>query len=404
MSPLSMESDYEPNSPGSLSATGSEREERQQTGNTVRHRREKNRDAARKSRKKQTERADELHEELQRLEQSNSAFQKEIATLKKDLHRYTTALERHEPYCCLRTSTPSSSSSTPVSVSPSADCQTSSSPLRVSPQASSFTSAASPAPMIPTLSSSSGLSSELFVASSPSPMTAPYSQSFSTLPAPHSLFSDESLITSSPTNVTPVCTSLFSNPPTSLDLTTAAQPQSVRDTVSETSLVEANACSSLLHFDTIDALLIKPTSFTTDSSNSMPSFPADVAGYSTNMPQLHAGHFSRKPHTSGLSTLQGPDLQCMSASPPSNLEASPAPAFPLQPSYSQLMTPKPASWLSLLTVPSPLDISQTTSNSFDGLMPQPPPPLPLLGDPSRDPTLSDLLEFNDWILSGTCNQ
>uniref|UniRef100_A0A7N8Y1Q1 Basic leucine zipper ATF-like transcription factor 2 n=1 Tax=Mastacembelus armatus TaxID=205130 RepID=A0A7N8Y1Q1_9TELE len=82
----------------------------QQTGNTVRHRREKNRDAARKSRKKQTERADELHE---RLEQSNSAFQKEIATLKKDLHRYTTALERHEPYCCLRTSTPSSSSSTP---------------------------------------------------------------------------------------------------------------------------------------------------------------------------------------------------------------------------------------------------------------------------------------------------
>uniref|UniRef100_A0A3P9M6R0 Basic leucine zipper transcriptional factor ATF-like 2 n=1 Tax=Oryzias latipes TaxID=8090 RepID=A0A3P9M6R0_ORYLA len=70
----------------------------------VTKRREKNRDAARKSRRKQTERADELHEELQDLEQSNSAFLKEIAELKKDLLFYQMTLERHKPYCCLRAS------------------------------------------------------------------------------------------------------------------------------------------------------------------------------------------------------------------------------------------------------------------------------------------------------------
>uniref|UniRef100_A0A671NPG8 Si:dkey-23i12.7 n=1 Tax=Sinocyclocheilus anshuiensis TaxID=1608454 RepID=A0A671NPG8_9TELE len=63
------------------------------------HRREKNRDAARKSRRKHTEKADLLHEELQTLEQSNAAFVKEIAELKKELQLYTSALEQHIPHC-----------------------------------------------------------------------------------------------------------------------------------------------------------------------------------------------------------------------------------------------------------------------------------------------------------------
>uniref|UniRef100_A0A3Q3WLY9 BZIP domain-containing protein n=1 Tax=Mola mola TaxID=94237 RepID=A0A3Q3WLY9_MOLML len=62
-------------------------------------RKEKNRDAARKSRRKQTERADELHECL---EQSNLALEKEVASLKTELDIYTMALERHEPFCCLQ--------------------------------------------------------------------------------------------------------------------------------------------------------------------------------------------------------------------------------------------------------------------------------------------------------------
>ncbi|KAI7814608.1 basic leucine zipper transcriptional factor ATF-like [Triplophysa rosa] len=71
----------------------------EQTGEHKHQRRDKNRDAARKSRRKQTQKADVLHEELQTLEQSNAAYLKEIAELKKELQFYTTALEQHEPHC-----------------------------------------------------------------------------------------------------------------------------------------------------------------------------------------------------------------------------------------------------------------------------------------------------------------
>ncbi|KAL2079711.1 hypothetical protein ACEWY4_025455 [Coilia grayii] len=76
-------------------------------------RKEKNRDAARKSRKKQTERADLLHEELQFLERSNAAFEKEIADLKAELKRYTTALQQHEPQCSLHSSSKPACHATP---------------------------------------------------------------------------------------------------------------------------------------------------------------------------------------------------------------------------------------------------------------------------------------------------
>ncbi|XP_055012232.1 proteoglycan 4 [Boleophthalmus pectinirostris] len=64
-------------------------------------RRLRNRDAARKSRQKTTERADELHQELQCLERDNSSLQRDIAALKKDRDYYTSLLETHAPHCCL---------------------------------------------------------------------------------------------------------------------------------------------------------------------------------------------------------------------------------------------------------------------------------------------------------------
>ncbi|XP_056318787.1 basic leucine zipper transcriptional factor ATF-like [Danio aesculapii] len=84
-------------------------------------RREKNRDAARKSRKKQTEKADLLHEELQTLEQANAAYVKEIADLKKQLQIYKTALEQHEPHCTRLGSfgPPASVSGAPSTATPS---------------------------------------------------------------------------------------------------------------------------------------------------------------------------------------------------------------------------------------------------------------------------------------------
>ncbi|CAL8327093.1 unnamed protein product [Lota lota] len=64
-------------------------------------RKNKNRDAARKSRKKQTEKADELHKEHQCLERSNVTLVKEIAALRAEVQRYTAVLERHQPSCPL---------------------------------------------------------------------------------------------------------------------------------------------------------------------------------------------------------------------------------------------------------------------------------------------------------------
>ncbi|XP_044039204.1 uncharacterized serine-rich protein C215.13 isoform X2 [Siniperca chuatsi] len=406
MSPLFMDSVYELNSPGSLSAEESH-------SNTA-------------------------GSELQCLERSNSALQKEIASLKKDLHLYTAALERHEPFCCLRASASSSSSTTHLSVSPSADCQTCSSPPGVPPQGSSSTLAASlslstsltssmglqtldcvesthlssstPAPTATTLASTNSLSAEPFTSSSS--ITVPYSTSFFTAAAPHSLFSENppSLITSRLTNATPVCTSLVSNPVVSSSLTTAAQPQSGQDTIHESSSVSTNAYFSTLHPSSLDAFLMKQASFLTASPNVVPPYSHSgaenagvvVPGCPMNVPPLHPGQFSGNPINSSqpcslsLSTLQDPAPPSLSVSPQSNPEPSPANAFALKPSYSQQISPAPL--LSLLTVPSPLNVSQTSSCSFDIPLSQPLPLLSPLGDPLRDLSLSELLEVNDWIL------
>ncbi|TDG99871.1 hypothetical protein EPR50_G00198630 [Perca flavescens] len=440
MSPLFMDTGLESNSPGSGSANGSntagsEREgEGQQMGNRGRKRQEKNRDAARKSRKKQTERADELHEELQCLERSNSALKKEIAALKKDFHLYTTTLECHKPFCCLKDSISSSSSTTCLSVSPEASCRAGPSPPAVPPQASGSTFAAAPPlstssthslglqtrdcvgstplssstatpPTTTTLASPSGSSAEL--ATTSSSVTAPYSASFSADAAPHSLFSQHppSLITSRQTNVPPVCTSLVSNPAPSISLTAAAQPQSGQSIINESSAMSSNADFSPLHSGALDAFLMKQATFITDSSNVVPPYSHLGAentglvaqGCSMDVPQLHPCQFSRNPMDSSPPTFQAPALQSLSAPPPDS-------AFALKPSYSQQVTLNPAPLLSLLTVPSPLYVPQTTSSIFDGPLYQPSPSLPQLGDISKDLSLSELLEVNDWILNGTSHQ
>lgn len=456
MSPLFMDTGYEPNSPGSLSAecnsntAGSEREgEGQGTENRGTKRRQKNREAARKSRKKQTERADELHEELQKLEQSNSAFQKEIAALKKEVLLYTTALDRHEPSCCLRASR--SSSSNCLSVSPSSVDATlphnCSSPPQNPPRTTCSSLAAVPllsTSSTPSLghhthdclentrlspSPSSGSPAELFTTSSSSTAMA---VSFS-VAAPHSLFSEEppSLIASRPTNaaLTSLCASLISNPISPA----VAQPPSEQD-IHERSSASTNALlhingptllpsshptPSTPHSPVPDAFLMK-ASFQTASSNAVPPYShlrppvaentgLAAQGFSMNVPKLHPCQFSRNPKLSSPpcivlpSPLQEPALQSLSVSQQANQNPSPARAFEIKSSYIQQMTPTPASLLSLLTVPSPLNVPQPTSRSFDGLLAQPPSSLPLLGDPLSDVSLSELLEVNDWILSGNSN-
>ncbi|KAI3376530.1 hypothetical protein L3Q82_016979 [Scortum barcoo] len=429
MSPLFMETGSEANSPGSLSteesqsnAGGSEREgEGQRKGKRGSKRQEKNRDAARKSRRKQTERADELHEELQRLERSNSALEKEIASLKKDLHLYTTALERHKPFCCLKASASSTSSATRLLVSPSAERRTGPSPRRAPRQALRSTLAAAPsastsstpsldlqtlncvesthpsssAPAATALASSTGSSAGPFTSSSS--INIPYSIAFSAAQAPHSLFSEDpsSLIALRPTNATPVCTGLPSKPVPSGSLTTAAQLQPRQSMVHES--------FSTLQPGELEAFLMTETPFSA-SSNEAPPYShlatentgLVARGGPTNMPQLCPGDFKENPVNLAPSrsllpsTLQDPTLQSLPVSPQLNSE--------LQQSYGRHPTPNPASLLSLLTIPSPLNVSQTTSSGFDGPQSQPPASLPQLGDPLRDLSLSELLEVNDWIL------
>ncbi|KAJ8396157.1 hypothetical protein AAFF_G00020240 [Aldrovandia affinis] len=62
-------------------------------------RREKNRVAAQRSRKKQTQKADELHEVFESLEQENSLLRKEVQILREEHRNLIEALKAHEPLC-----------------------------------------------------------------------------------------------------------------------------------------------------------------------------------------------------------------------------------------------------------------------------------------------------------------
>nr|XP_020442269.1 basic leucine zipper transcriptional factor ATF-like 3 isoform X1 [Monopterus albus]XP_020442270.1 basic leucine zipper transcriptional factor ATF-like 3 isoform X1 [Monopterus albus] len=61
--------------------------------------REKNRVAAQKSRKRQMQRADLLHEACELLEQRNRKLRREVDSLSEEQRLLTEALRAHEPFC-----------------------------------------------------------------------------------------------------------------------------------------------------------------------------------------------------------------------------------------------------------------------------------------------------------------
>ncbi|XP_066533787.1 basic leucine zipper transcriptional factor ATF-like 3 [Hoplias malabaricus] len=67
-------------------------------------RREKNRVAAQRSRKRQTQRADELHEAYESLEQQNCLLKKEVQLLLEEQKCLVEALQLHEPLCTIQNS------------------------------------------------------------------------------------------------------------------------------------------------------------------------------------------------------------------------------------------------------------------------------------------------------------
>ncbi|CAI9544458.1 unnamed protein product, partial [Staurois parvus] len=65
----------------------------------VRRREKKNRVAAQRSRRKQTQKADKLHEEYECLEQENSSLKREIGKLTDELKHLSQVLKDHEQIC-----------------------------------------------------------------------------------------------------------------------------------------------------------------------------------------------------------------------------------------------------------------------------------------------------------------
>lgn len=290
--------------------------------------------------------------------------------MKKDLHSYTAALERHKPSCCLKGSAASSSSSAgpsgdPPGASRSAFPAPPSLSTSLTPslglQPRDCVQSARFSPLTPPAATTSALphgsSAGLFTSSSS--VTAPDSVSSSAAPAPRSPLSADSpsLIALRPTNVPPVCTGLVSH----------------------------SAVSRSGHPSVLDDFLMTQASFLAASSNAVP--------FNSQLAAENAGQDCPVSLTCSLSppTLRDPSPKSLSMS-------CPAPAFASKPSYSQQVALSRPSLLSMLGVPSPLNVSQTTSSSFDEPVPQPPPSL---GDPSRDLSLCELLECNEWILSGT---
>ncbi|XP_013874484.1 cell wall protein RBR3 [Austrofundulus limnaeus] len=396
---LFMDTGYEEsNSPDSLSAeescsyaSGLERDgDVQQSGPRGSKRQEKNRVAARKSRRKQTERADELHEELQRLEQSNSALQKEIAALKKDLHFYETSLESHKPYCRLKDSgsssidskpspglhqaMKSSSSSLSTSMKSTMRFQTLSCMKQTHPKSAATTK--------PTRAISSSPSSS-------SSSSVPYSDSFSTQPAPHSLFCEPPQIPF--TNATPICSSLVSNPHPSSATRLPSDAIHKNPPASETSCFTRETFSMKLDSSFPASSKMQPLLSHPGTENTT---VAKQFG-SINVPQIYSCQFGT--NLTSLPSRPPPQYPGPRTLPVST-QASLIPSSGSP--YQHHASSSPGSLLSLLTVPSPLTVSQTTSSGFNRITAQPTQSLPPLPDPSKDYSLSELLEINDWILSG----
>ncbi|KAL6118723.1 uncharacterized protein ACO6RY_03458 [Pungitius sinensis] len=393
MPPLFMESGLELNSPGSVSGAsntaGSEREGGRRVGSRGRIRQENNRTAARKSRRKQTERADELHEELQCMERANSAIRKEIAALKKDLHLYTTALERHKPFCCLRdsASNPTGRPAVPHCSPPGGPSRAPRCALTAGPSLSH------------SLTSRLGLQSRDCVESAHLSCVNP--------PPPRST----ALAAGPPGSVTASSSAPFSggspfdgDPPPAI----SSRPRNVAPVrtgpgsplrsggAQASSLTPADAPFSALHPAALDEFLSTQASFLPAPSRGVPLDPR----YPPIASQLCPDPFGDDSGTSSAScSLLPPTLR--DPSPLSLSRAPPPSALTMEPSYGQPATLNCGPLLSMLTVPSALHVPQTTSSSFHEPRPQNPASLPLLGDTSRDLSLSELLEVNDWILSGS---
>lgn len=216
-------------------------------------------------------------------------------------------------------------------------------------------------------------------------VTAPHSDSFTTLLTPHSLFCGDSPSPISAELTTPACTASLTTPATS-------KPNQVA--------LHKNLVSSNPPFKDLDAFLMKQA-----SSSSWPSCSQSVAenrslvSSPVKVPQPHAAHLKENFISSNLLSSHfsprplGLTHQSLSMAPQEVLETSSSIA-----SDNQHVTPQSTSLLSLLTVPDPLSAPPTTCDSLVGSFVQSSTLMSSLVDISTDLSLSELLNTNDWIL------
>ncbi|KAF6715902.1 hypothetical protein FQA47_008905 [Oryzias melastigma] len=313
--------------------------------------------------------------ELQDLERSNSAFQKEIAELKKDLIFYQMTLKRHKPYCRLTASSPSSPSS------PSSCCsrsptyhQASSSP----PQASNCPSPAmqatdltvrTPSPSAP---SSISTAANMFQSPSSSCLSSPVNPT--------------SLSAASPSDFTKL-------PPTPLNLSNkpSVSPNPIPYTASQSPGMSSSIASFTDYvLAKLDASLAASPKTQVPLAIEAKNTRAIKQDFSLSYPRGLSGSHSSLSWPFGLIP---PSYQASSG----QTIQTPLPPF----AWKQSPQASLKSLHSLLSGPSPLNIYQANSSlpslSFSQMQATVP-------DPSQDLSLSELLEFNDWILSGPANQ
>ncbi|XP_018410540.1 PREDICTED: basic leucine zipper transcriptional factor ATF-like 3 [Nanorana parkeri] len=92
-------SSYATSAPNSSGSEADALSQGSDVGDRKVRRREKNRVAAQRSRRKQTQKADKLHEEYECLEQENSSLKKEIGKLTDELKHLSQVLKDHEQLC-----------------------------------------------------------------------------------------------------------------------------------------------------------------------------------------------------------------------------------------------------------------------------------------------------------------
>lgn len=287
-------------------------------------------------------------QELQSLEQSNSAIQKDIDSLKRELDYYTLILERHKPFCCLKdaasAATPDGHSGSPAAVtqasasSHAAELSLPSAQIHHSARLSSATSAAA-----------------YDLCRSTSTLTT--CDSFNPLLAPHSLCLGDS---------PPLTAREGATPAYALPVTAAAT---------------SPACSGTF-------LMNQASSNAPLSCSHSAAESRGAVGSAVNVHQLvHLRYL--QPMENSLPSSH------LSPNPPSLSQASASiPSF--GGGLAQNNTSESESLLSLLTAPPPISLLPTDFTGFHESFAQ--SAFSSTFDISADLSLSELLSTDEWIL------